>query len=127
LFGYGCGARLGDVANLRWSSLDTAAGVASFKEGKTDKFALVGLHGDFLNWVADAKKVSDDPAAFVFPSLAGRTLGGEVGLSAEFSRLVEKAGIKTRLLARRQRRQRPFAQSTFFSLTQTWRGLKRVQ
>jgi integrase len=98
LFGYGCGARLGDVANLRWSSLDTAAGVASFKEGKTDKFALVGLHGDFLNWVADAKKVSDDPAAFVFPSLAGRTLGGEVGLSVEFSRLVEKAGIKTRLL-----------------------------
>jgi integrase len=98
LFAYGTGARLSDTANLRWSSLDTAAGVVTFEERKPGKLAIVGLHGDFLDWISSAKKLSEDPDAFVFPKLAGRTLSGQDGLSREFSGLVEKAGIHVRLL-----------------------------
>ena len=39
LFAYGTGARLQDVANLRWSSLDPEAGVVSFVERKTGRKA----------------------------------------------------------------------------------------
>jgi integrase len=98
LFAYGCGARLGDVANLRWSNLDTVHGVVTFKERKGQKAAVLGLHPDFSDWVAEKRSVPDDPESFLFPSLAGRLHGGQYGLSREFSTLVEKAGIKVRLL-----------------------------
>ncbi len=98
LFAYGCGVRLGDVANLRWTNLDIAAGITTFKEGKGRKVAVLGLHPDFLDWIASAKKVSDDPESYVFPALAGRRLGGQGGLSLEFLAFMKAAGIKERLL-----------------------------
>jgi len=98
LFAYGCGVRLGDVANLRWTNLDIEAGITTIKEGKSRKIAVLGLHPDFLDWIALAKKVSDDPESYVFPALAGRRLGGQGGLSLEFLALMKAAGIKVRLL-----------------------------
>ena len=80
LFGYSTGARLADVVNLRWSSLDIANGVTVFRERKTAKEAIIGLHGDFLNWLSE-RPVPQDPDAFVFPSLAGKRTGGKTGLS----------------------------------------------
>ena len=101
LFAYGTGARLRDVANLRWSNLDTVHGVVTFKERKGQKAAVLGLHPDFSDWVAEKRSVPDDPESFLFPSLAGRSHAGEKGLSFEFSQLVEKAGIKVRFLRER--------------------------
>jgi integrase len=98
LFAYGTGARLGDVANLRWSNLDTVHGIVTFKERKGQKAAVLGLHADFSDWVAERSKLNDDPESYVFPSLAGRRLGGEGGLSLEFLELMKSADIKVRLL-----------------------------
>ena len=97
LFGYSTGARLGDVANLRWSNLDIANGVVVFRERKTNKEAIIGLHGDFLDWLSD-RPAPQDPNAFVFPSLAGRSTGGARGLSTAFASLIEKAGLQNPLL-----------------------------
>ncbi|HXM28212.1 MAG TPA: tyrosine-type recombinase/integrase, partial [Chthoniobacterales bacterium] len=46
LFAYGSGARLQDVANLRWSHLDTVNGIVQFKQRKSTKGAkaTLGLH-----------------------------------------------------------------------------------
>src|SRR5262249_38792509 len=41
---YTIGARLGDIANLRWSSLDLEYGVVTFTEKKTGRSTIVGLH-----------------------------------------------------------------------------------
>ncbi len=101
LFAYGTGARLSDVANLRWSNIDTEHGIVTFKERKGQKAAVLGLHPDFLDWIAERSRPKDDPESYAFSKLAGRPLGGEDGLSNEFSRLVEKAGIKGRLLRER--------------------------
>lgn len=98
LFAYGCGARLGDVANLRWSNLDIENGITTFKEGKGRKIAVLGLHPDFLEWIAERPVPKDDPESHVFPSLAGRRLNGEHGLSNEFLGIMESTGIKARLL-----------------------------
>ena len=62
LVAYTTGARLQDVANLRWSSIDTENGVISFRERKGDKPALVGLHPDLADWIT-RQPVPEDPEA----------------------------------------------------------------
>jgi integrase len=99
LFAYGTGARLGDVANLKWSDLDVANGVVVFREGKTNSQAVIGLHPDFLDWLSIYPCPGPlTPDAPLFPSLAGKAVKGEHGLSNTFIKLMEQAGIEKRLL-----------------------------
>lgn len=97
LFAYGTGARLGDVASLRWSNIDMANGIVVFKEQKTEAKAVIGLHPDFLDWLA-GRSVPDDNEAPVFPTLHGKALNGEHGLSNTFVRMLDQAGIEKRLI-----------------------------
>jgi integrase len=97
LFAYNTGARLGDVTNLKWSSLDVANGIVVFKEQKTRSRATIGLHPDFLDWLA-TQPLPKDPAGPVFLTLAGRPLNGEHGLSNTFVKLLDVAGIEKHLL-----------------------------
>jgi integrase len=97
LFAYGTGARLGDVAGLRWSNLDVASGIVVFKEQKTATKAVIGLHPDFTDWLS-ARPVPPDNNSPVFPTLSGKALNGENGLSNLFVRLLDRAGIEKRLL-----------------------------
>jgi integrase len=98
LFAYGAGARLQDCANLRWSSVDTLNNVVVFKEKKTGRQAVVGLHPDFGDWLGEQPKTPSDPEAFVFPSLAGRPGTSSGGLCGEFDELMEKAKVEGRIL-----------------------------
>ena len=100
LFAYGTGARLGDVANLRWSNLDVAAGIVVFREQKTKATATIGLHPDFLDWLV-SQPAPEDPAAPVFPTLAGKPHAGDQGLSRSFLALVDLARIPNPLLQAR--------------------------
>jgi len=97
LFAYNTGARLGDVANLQWSSLDVANEIVVYHERKTRAKAIIGLHQDFLDWLSE-RPLPKQPEAPVFPSLAGRQLAGDGGLSNAFKRLMVKAGIENRFL-----------------------------
>jgi integrase len=98
LFAWGTGARLGDVANLQWSSLDIANGLVTFREQKTGALAVIGIHPDFADWLAErpAPEAIDAP---VFPTLAGRSIKNSTsGLSAQFVEIMARAGIENRLL-----------------------------
>ena len=97
LFGYSTGARLGDVANLRWSNLDIANGVTVFRERKTARQAIIGLHGDFLDWLSE-RPVPQDPDAFVFASLAGKSTGGNTRTFQCLHGSDRKAGLQNPLL-----------------------------
>jgi integrase len=90
LFGYTCGARLQDCANLRWDSIDLEVGIVLFKQRKTGRQTAVGIHPDFQAWLL--RHVSDEPLGFVFPSLANRPSGGKE-LTWEFNEIVSRAGI----------------------------------
>jgi integrase len=98
VFGYGHGARLQDAANLRWSNLDLENGIVTFSERKTGKEAVIGLHPDFEQWLLESKGISEDPDAYVFPTLANKSGAGRNGLSKAFERLMNKAGIESRIL-----------------------------
>ena len=48
LFGYGTGARLQDVANLRWESIDLENRVIQFSaSAKPDAIVVIAVHPDF--------------------------------------------------------------------------------
>jgi integrase len=92
--GYTIGARLGDIANLRWSSLDLEYGVVTFTEKKTGRSTLVGLHENFTEWLS-VQPAPEQADAFVFASLAQKNMSG---LSAAFSDIMKKAGVEGKLI-----------------------------
>src|SRR5258708_5067554 len=101
-FGYTTGARLQDVSNLRWDSIDLQERVVTFRQRKLsrrkpDSETTVGIHEDFTDWLLRVT-VPDDPKGFVFPSLANRSGGGKKGLSTEFNNIVTRAGIDPGLI-----------------------------
>jgi len=100
LIAYGCGGRLLDIANLKWSGLDLQHEIVSFRERKTGRAAIIGLHPDFIDWIAQ-RSVPDDPDSYVFPSLANRSSAGTNGLSKAFEAIMERAGVKSRLIRER--------------------------
>jgi integrase len=96
LFAYNAGARLSDAANLKWSNLDVANGIITYQEQKTG--AKRPLDCILIFGLVSEQPVPEHADAPVFPSLAGKAIGGTVGLSTEFTKLVAKAGIQNRLL-----------------------------
>lgn len=92
-FAYYTGARLGDVVQTRWSMIDLKDGVIRFKPKKTKRKnvqVVVPIHPHLLPVLMAAPGVG---AAFVFPVLADKDTGGVNGLSAQFSKIIKKAGI----------------------------------
>jgi integrase len=98
LLAYGTGARLQDVCNFKWDAIDTEHGVVTFRERKTKKQAIVGLHPDFLDWISEERSGTDNTDAYLFPSLANKDGGGGSGLSEQFDALMRAAGVEGRIL-----------------------------
>jgi integrase len=90
------GARLQDVCNLRWQNVDLAARAIRFIAAKTGRTVTIAIHpclGEFLL----NRPTSDDPKAFLFPTLAGKSGAGKSGLSMSFRRIMERAGVSAGL------------------------------
>src|SRR5262249_11046513 len=94
LFAYYTGARLRDVANMRWSAIDLTAKLINFTPGKTKKEVTIPLHTDLEQHLLRSPGIGK---AFVFPSLAERNTGGKNGLSSQFTRVMAQAGIEGKI------------------------------
>jgi integrase len=93
------GARLSDVANLKWANLDLQKRLLFYSE-KKKRFQTeirVPLHEELENHLLSLE-APDNPEAWLFPGLAGRETGGANGLSREFVALMDAAGIERRLI-----------------------------
>ena len=90
MLAYFTGARLRDVANMRWSSIDLAAKVVTFTPSKTKKSVAIPLHADLEAHLLKSPGIGK---AFLFPSLAGKGTGGKTGLSGQFAAIMARAGI----------------------------------
>ncbi len=96
LAGYFTGLRLRDVTELRWEALDLQKGLLRVKMRKTGGVVCVPLHDQLSEWLK--KQTRGIGKAPVFPSLAGVSGAGRNGLSMAFSRILEKAEVKNRVL-----------------------------
>jgi integrase len=91
LLGYYTGARLGDVANMRWDTIDWRNKTIRFTPSKTKKPVTIPLHSDL------ERELLKNPGigrAALFASLAGKGTGGKHGLSGRFAAIMKKAGIE---------------------------------
>ncbi len=118
LVAYGTGARLQDIANLRWSAVDSDNGVLTFQERKNAKRVVVGLHPDVEDWIAQHPG-RDDPEAYLFPTLANRSGAGRNGLSKAFERIMERGGVSGKVLRERDRKGRSIRSLSFHSFRHT--------
>jgi integrase len=91
LLGYYTGARLGDVANMRWDAIDWRNKTIRFTASKTRKPVTIPLHRDLERELLRSPGIGRAP---IFPSLAGKGTGGKHGLSGRFNAIMEKAGIE---------------------------------
>ena len=91
LLGYYTGARLSDVANMRWEALDWRNKVIRFTPRKTKRPVAIPLHRDLERELLKRPGIGK---AVMFQALAGKDTGGRHGLSGRFAALIEKAGIE---------------------------------
>jgi len=94
LLAYYTGARLRDVANMRWSAVDLKRQLVTFTPGKTKKPVTIPLHPKLERQLLKAAGVGK---AFLFPSLAGQSTGGKRGLSRQFAAIMSHAGIEGKI------------------------------
>jgi integrase len=92
LLGYCTGARLSDVANMRWDAVDWRNKVIRFTPSKTKRPVTIPLHPQLER---ELLKRAGIGKALMFPTLAGKGTGGRHGLSGRFAAIMEKAGIGT--------------------------------
>jgi integrase len=91
LLGYYTGARLSDVANMRWSVVDWRNKVIRFPPSKTRKAVTLPLHSQLERELLKNAGIGN---AAMFPSLTGKGTGGKHGLSGRFNAIMEKAGLE---------------------------------
>lgn len=99
LLAFYSGARLSDVANMKWRNVDLQNRLLFYSE-KKKRFQTeirVPLHEELENYLLSLD-APDDVEAPLFPGLAGRETGGANGLSREFVSLMDAAGLERRLI-----------------------------
>lgn len=91
LAGFYTGLRLGDIMSLLWENLDLTERVLRMTTRKTGAKVVIPLHPELANWLDRATRgIGKAP---VFPELFGKKTGGYSGLSAQFGKLMDDAGI----------------------------------
>jgi integrase len=91
LLGYYTGARLSDVANMRWNTIDWTNKIITFTASKTGKPITLPLHPQLESELLKNAGIGN---ALMFPSLAGKGTGGKHGLSGRFAAIMKKAGVE---------------------------------
>ena len=95
------GARLQDVANMRWESVDLQNKWIAFKVGKTKQRLKLPMHDALHDFLLELP-APDSGKAFLFPSLAGKGTGGKSGLSMAFARIMNRAHVRGEVVRERQ-------------------------
>lgn len=100
LAGYFTGLRLKDITEMRWDALDLETGLLQLKAAKTGGRLTIPLAPELKDWLKlQPRGIGRAP---VFPTLAGKSGAGKSGLSMQFKRIMDKAGVKGRVLRERQ-------------------------
>jgi integrase len=115
LFSYYTGARLQDVANIRWDSIDLPNKLITYTARKTKERVIVPAHPALETHLLSLP-APDNGKAFVFPKLAGRDTSGRSGLSRTFARIMARAKIAGELVRERNKKGRTIRSLSFHSL-----------
>lgn len=121
LAGYYTGGRLSDLARLTWANVDLVDKTISFMqkktEGKSARAKLkIPIHPELERYLLSGP-ISDRPGAPVFPALYDKPGTGRSGLSTQFKRIMQKAGVEAGIgRLRAGKKGRSFSWRSFHSL-----------
>jgi integrase len=107
LAGYYTGARLGDLARLKWANVDLFGEkciwfVQKKVQGKSPKAKVkIPLHEGLEEYLL-SRPSNDAPSAPLFPELHNKPGSGKSGLSMAFKRIMERAGIAAGVIRERK-------------------------
>ena len=96
LTGFYTGMRLGDAANIDGTSRALPHRVFRIIPAKTSrkkKRLEIPMHPRLINFFEELDASRGKPSGAVFPSLCGRAVSGNVGLSQMFNAIMEAAGV----------------------------------
>jgi integrase len=115
------GARLGDVANLRWRNVDLVCDIKTirFEQGKTGREIVTVVHPALEDYLLSLPAAKSDEA-FLFPSLAQRNTNR---LSSEFSVIMGAARIAQRVIRERTKSGRSVSALSFHSLRHSFSSI----
>jgi integrase len=114
LAGYFTGMRLGDITELEWRAIDLDAGLLKVKTRKTGKTVVIPLASELADWLkSQPLGIAKAP---VFKSIHGKRGTGRNGLSMQFKKIMEQAGIKGRVLRSGEGKGRNTSSLSFHSL-----------
>jgi integrase len=90
------GARLGDIATLRWNQVDLERGEIAFSPRKTGKRIILPIVGPLLDHIS-ALPATDDPLGFLHPRAAEifERTHTSATLSHLFADLLSQAGLRS--------------------------------
>jgi integrase len=112
--GYLTGLRLRDVVDLTWSNVDLDKRVIRVATRKTRKTVTVPIHPQFREWlVRQQRGIGKAP---LFSTLHGRPGPGGSGLSSTFKKIMDRAGVRGRLLRVSEGKGRSHSSLSFHSL-----------
>jgi integrase len=114
LAGFYTGARVSDLSNLKWASVDFERTTLAFGQRKTKRFIEIPLHPELESWLRAYH--TKQKGEFVFASLAGKVVGGRNGLSGRFRALIQKAGIEVTITEKTGKKGRNRSSLSFHSL-----------
>ena len=89
--GYFTGGRLIDLARLDWSAWDRDAETITFKQKKTGGVVVLPVHAELAQYLQRLR--AGVGKASILPSLSIKSGHGRSGLSMQFKRIMERAGI----------------------------------
>jgi integrase len=106
LAGYYTGARMSDLARLKWSNIDLEEKTITFWQKKTEAKSpkakvKIPIHPELEEYLISGP-LSDNPNAPVFPQLHQKPGSGKSGLSMAFKRIMQRAGIDGGIIRERR-------------------------
>jgi integrase len=106
LAGYYTGARLSDLARLKWSNIDLQEKTITFWQKKTEAKSAkakvkIPIHPELEEYLISGP-LNDNPDAPVFPQLHQKPGSGKSGLSMAFKRIMQRAGIDGGIIRERR-------------------------
>src|SRR5262249_53711265 len=118
LCGYYTGLRLRDIADLQWNAINWRDEKITVTTRKTREDVTVPIHPQFASWLEQQTRgIGKAP---VFPTLAGKSGAGKSGLSMQFKRIMDRAGIHGRILREANGAGRSQSSLSFHSLRHTF-------
>jgi integrase len=94
--GFYTGLRLKDISEMEWQSIEVDQAIIRVRTKKTAQKLAIPIAPALLEWIS--AQPQGIGRAKVFPQLAGKSGTGRSGLSMQFRRIMEKAGIRGRIL-----------------------------